>query len=131
MRYHIGGQLLAIGLCLMEFTSGCIHRANDADNPGCASRKSYPEYFVDLLASAKHTPDMLQLLSLLFTGLRPAFRWQRDSALENLALRQQLAVLLAVLRRTHKRPRLHHRDRLFWLWLSQMWSGWRQSLLIG
>ena len=70
---------------------------------------------------------MFQLLSLLLTGLRCAFRSWHDLALENLALRQQLAVL----RRTcKKRPRLHNKDRLFWLWLSRTWSGWRQSLVI-
>jgi putative transposase len=45
---------------------------------------------------------------------------------ENLALRQQLAVL----RRTAKRPRLRKRDRIFWVWLRRFWSGWRSSLLI-
>src|SRR4029450_656170 len=28
------------------------------------------------------------------------------------------------------RPRLRHRDRLFWLWLARLWPGWRDSLLI-
>ena len=54
---------------------------------------------------------MPNMLWLLLTGLRSAFRSQRDLALENLALRQQLAVL----RRTCKRPRLHNKDRLFWI----------------
>jgi hypothetical protein len=35
---------------------------------------------------------------------------------ENLALRQQLLVL----RRSTNRPRLRHRDRLFWIALSQL-----------
>ena len=43
---------------------------------------------------------------------------------ENLALRQQLAVLL----RENPRPRLRWRDRLFWVWLSRLFSGWRQWL---
>ena len=34
---------------------------------------------------------------------------------ENLALRQQLAVM----RRSAKRPRLRQRDRVFWVWLSR------------
>jgi hypothetical protein len=58
---------------------------------------------------------MLNMLWLLLTGFGSAFRSQRDLALENLALRQQLTVL----QRTHKRPRLQNRDRLLWVWLSR------------
>jgi putative transposase len=47
-------------------------------------------------------------------------------AAENLALRQQLAVLQA----SAKRPRLRRRDRLFWVCLSHIWSGWRSCLMI-
>jgi hypothetical protein len=47
-------------------------------------------------------------------------------ALENLALRQQLAIL----KRTQKRPVISTKDRLFWVWLSRIWSEWRASLLI-
>jgi len=45
---------------------------------------------------------------------------------ENLALRQQLAVLQVSV----KRPRLQKRDRLFWVCLSRLWSGWRPCLMI-
>jgi putative transposase len=47
-------------------------------------------------------------------------------SLENVALRHQLAVL----QRSGGRPRLHRRDRLFWVALSQVWAGWRASLVI-
>jgi hypothetical protein len=47
-------------------------------------------------------------------------------ALENLALRQQLAVY----KRTVPRPRLHTMDRLFWAGLARLWAGWRQALVI-
>jgi hypothetical protein len=47
-------------------------------------------------------------------------------ALENLALRQQLAIL----KRTQKRPAISTMDRLFWVWLSRIWLEWRASLLI-
>ena len=47
-------------------------------------------------------------------------------ALENLALRQQLAVY----KRTVTRPPLRRTDRLFWVGLATVWAGWRQSLVI-
>ena len=47
-------------------------------------------------------------------------------ALENLALRHQLLVL----QRSVRRPRLARRDRVFWVWLSWIWAGWRSSLVI-
>jgi len=45
---------------------------------------------------------------------------------ENLALRQQLIVL----KRNQHRPKLKERDRLFWVVISRVWSGWRDALLI-
>jgi transposase InsO family protein len=50
----------------------------------------------------------------------------RQLVLENLALRQQLAVY----KRTVTRPRLHRTDRLFWAWLARAWAGWRGALVI-
>jgi putative transposase len=50
----------------------------------------------------------------------------RHLALENLALRQQLAVY----KKTLRRPKLHPSDRLFWVSLSRVWAGWRQVLII-
>jgi hypothetical protein len=45
---------------------------------------------------------------------------------ENLALRQQLAIL----QRARPRPKLRNRDRLFWVVLSRLWNGWQSVLLI-
>ena len=50
----------------------------------------------------------------------------RQLALENLALRQQLAVY----KRTAGRPKLRRSERLFWVWLSRVWSGSRDALVI-
>src|SRR5262245_59902699 len=47
-------------------------------------------------------------------------------ALENVALRHQLAVLL----RSVARPRLRRRDRLFWVCLSSLWPNWQTSLIL-
>jgi putative transposase len=46
--------------------------------------------------------------------------------MENLALRQQLAVL----KRSAKRPRLRQRDRIFWVWLRRLWKGWQSCLVV-
>ena len=47
------------------------------------------------------------------------FRGRRDLALENMALRQQLAVL----QRNTKRPRFTDGDRLFWVLYSKVAEG--------
>jgi hypothetical protein len=47
-------------------------------------------------------------------------------ALENLALRQQLAVF----KRTVKRPQLRKGDRLFWMLLANAWRDWRTALIV-
>src|SRR6516165_5542042 len=50
----------------------------------------------------------------------------RQLALENLALRHQLAVY----KRTVTRPRLRRTDRLLWVWLARVSTGWRAALVI-
>jgi len=45
---------------------------------------------------------------------------------ENLALRQQVAVY----QHTVKRPKLRPHNRIFWVWLSRLWSNWRSALAI-
>jgi hypothetical protein len=62
---------------------------------------------------------LLRLLPFLVGG-------HRQLALENFALRQQLAVY----KRTLSRPKLHTTDRLFWAGLARLWTGWRQALVI-
>jgi hypothetical protein len=51
---------------------------------------------------------------------------RRELALENLALRQQLAVL----RRTTKRPKLINADRALWVALSRLWPDWQHALIL-
>ena len=69
---------------------------------------------------------MITLLLHLFRLLPVLCGSHRHLALENLALRQQLAVY----KKTVRRPKLHPSDRLFWASLSRIWAGWRQALII-
>jgi putative transposase len=69
---------------------------------------------------------MLALLLNLFATLRSALRTRAELALENLALRQQLAAL----HRSTSRVRLRRADRAFWIGLSQIWSRWSDALII-
>ena len=63
---------------------------------------------------------------MLLGFFRSTLEERRNLALENLALRQQLAIL----RRTQKRPAIRVKDRVFWVWLSRTWREWRESLVI-
>ncbi len=65
-------------------------------------------------------------IQIIFVSLRALFRSQVELAVENLALRQQLAILSE----KKNRPRLRTRDRIFWVWLSRLWTGWRSLLVI-
>jgi transposase InsO family protein len=65
-------------------------------------------------------------LEIIGRTLWSALRTQRDLAIENLVLRQQLAVL----KQRRPRPRLTDADRLFWVVLSKIWPGWREPLHI-
>ena len=68
----------------------------------------------------------MSLTRILLLFIRGMLRSRTELAVENLALRQQLAVLTE----RKRRPRLRSRDRIFWVWLSQVWTGWRSVLMI-
>ena len=69
---------------------------------------------------------MARLLHVILLTAISALKTQRALALENLALRQQLAVL----RQKTKRPRITNVDRAFWTILSRLWSDWRRALIV-
>jgi putative transposase len=69
---------------------------------------------------------MRLLVALLIWLLRATLVSRGSLALENLALRQQLATYT----RTHKRPRRMPGDRAFWVALSRVWQGWRSPLAL-
>ncbi|PYS40709.1 MAG: hypothetical protein DMG14_09710 [Acidobacteria bacterium] len=61
----------------------------------------------------------LRFIMLILAG-------HKQIALENAALRQQLAIL----KREQPGPKLHYRDRLFWIFLMKIWKQWRTALVI-
>jgi len=67
---------------------------------------------------------MLPVISALLAFVAGFFRSQASLCLEHLALRHQLAVY----QQTVDRPRLRSTDRLFWAWLSRLWSGSQEAL---
>jgi transposase InsO family protein len=69
---------------------------------------------------------MFRFIGLCIGTLVRLLRARRSLLLENLALRQQLAVL----KRRHPRPRLELLDKLFWVAVRRFWSGWKQALLV-
>jgi transposase InsO family protein len=62
----------------------------------------------------------------LLAAARVYFRSRTDTALEVLALRQQLAVL----KRRRPRPPVSSLDRLFWTVLRRTWARWKDVLVI-
>jgi hypothetical protein len=69
---------------------------------------------------------MLHLLYALVATARSSLKPQRELALENLALRKQLAIV----QRKTKRPRPTRADRAFWVALCRLWPDWHNTLII-
>src|ERR1700686_3589678 len=65
---------------------------------------------------------MLNIMRLCLGIIARLFRARHSLVLENLALRQQLAVF----KRRHPRTRLTFLDKLFWVAARQIWSDWKR-----
>src|SRR5712691_3351267 len=71
---------------------------------------------------------MSTLLLVLLSSLRSSLYSRAALQAEILALRHQLLVLQ---RSTQdRRVRFHAIDRVFWVWLSRLWQGWRSHVRI-
>jgi len=77
------------------------------------------------LTDVLQTGLMLRLLRLLFILATQLFRSRRGLRQENLALRQQLAIMT----RRRQQSRFAAPDRLFWVILRRLWSGWKQAFI--
>src|SRR6516162_10090238 len=66
-------------------------------------------------------------ITALLTVIRSSLRTRAELEMEILALRPQLAVLQQA---APRRLRLSRADRLLWVLLSRVWSGWRRTVQI-
>ena len=69
---------------------------------------------------------MFRLLGLVVESLCRSFCSRRDLLLENLALRQQLAIF----KQRKQRPKLIWVDKLFWVGIKRVWSEWKNCLVL-
>ncbi len=70
--------------------------------------------------------DMQTIARILVAFVREIAMSRATLQLENIALRQQVAVL----KRERPRPRLRPLDRVFWVFLSRLWPRWKDALVI-
>ena len=71
--------------------------------------------------------SLCNLIFFLFGSFRSLFQSRLRLQAEVIALRHQVTVL----RRSQRgRVRLRASDRVLWVWLSRLWSGWRSALAI-
>ena len=69
---------------------------------------------------------MLKWLVILAQAARSTRKSRQNLALENIALRQQVASL----KHNCPRPQLTNTDHLFWVLISRLWPAWRSALHI-
>jgi putative transposase len=69
---------------------------------------------------------MFDIIRLFLGTISGLFCSRSTLLLENLALRQQLAVL----KRRHPRPRLNVLDKWLWVTAQRIWSEWKNSLIV-
>jgi len=69
---------------------------------------------------------VLQIMQIMLALVQALFRNKADLAMQNLALRQQLAAY----KRKQPRPRLTDLDRAFWTVLKDQFAAWADALII-
>jgi len=69
---------------------------------------------------------MFPRIAAILGWLRRLPASRSDLLVENLALRQKLAILTA----RRPRPRMRAADRFFWVALRRLWPRWKEALVI-
>ena len=108
-------------LCRACATSRCI-RSVVAENSVRSENIGVPAIHEIMVATT-----MSSLFVAFFALVTSSFRTRAALQAEILALRHQLAVLQ---KSAPRRLRLHRCDRLLWVVLYRLWSGWRRCLEI-
>ena len=106
--------------------SGCdTYPSHDAD-PTYPSRKPQPHM------NSWRRPDLTEafgrVVDQILGAICDLFRSRASLEAENVALRHQLAVLKGRLGK--RQIRLSWWDRMFWVFLSRYWFGWRSALVV-
>ena len=78
------------------------------------------------LQSGHTSARMFNAILGLFRVILLVLAGSEQIALENLALKQQMAIF----QRTVRRPKIRSMDRLFWICLRKMWKDWKSALVI-
>ena len=73
---------------------------------------------------------MIRIIKILLQTIVSSFKKRKELALENLALRYQLSIAHRAMKAGNKRPRIFDSDRKLWIFLSNHWEKWRDSLLL-
>ena len=129
-RQGFGGETpqFPFGAPLLEFRGAAIHVGRQNATIECIQQVVTTTHCPprNAVASCYNVKFVLHFILTLLAALRVYFRTRTDTALEVIALRQQVAVL----KRKRPRPRLSSFDRLFWTTLRRLWSGWIDVLAI-
>jgi hypothetical protein len=92
----------------------------------CVRQRSQQNIGLPSTGEMRWHPRMVDAVQLFVGAILRLLRTRRRLLLENLALRQQLAVL----KRKHAQPRFLALDKLFWVLVRRIWSEWKQTLII-
>ena len=110
----------------MAVTISALCVANNPRTFEISNMRSSAVAFPSDVTSYYNGESVPEFILSILAVIRVFFRSRRDTALEILALRQQLAVL----KRKRPRPPLRSLDRLFWTLLRRSWSRWAEVLVI-
>jgi hypothetical protein len=91
----------------------------------CPSTKLVQLKMIDVFVAEALEARRLMVRLLLLGAVGALVRPRADLVLENLTLRQQLAVLV----HSGRRPRITTMDRWFWVTLRRCWSRWIEVLI--
>jgi putative transposase len=80
----------------------------------------------ELALTLNLAPITVRIMQMILAAIRVIYADRSQLVLENLALRQQLAVY----KRKQPRPRLNDLDRAFWTALKNQFSDWADALII-